>query len=239
VGIRAALDRGADDVLLVNADVFVPPDCVEQLQRALGVGGTGIVGPLVLSRAFPDLIGSAGIDYNQRTGRMKHRAFGARAAHAGSPPFHDVADGSRDAVSGCAMLISRAVFERVGLFDERYFFSFEEIDLCLRARAAGFDTRLVASATVYHEGGRSIGPGSPRRFYFAARNHLLLASTLGGGRSAWVRAVLGVSIAGLNLAHAVRGRGGTLPARLVATARGIRDHVRGRYGPDRAATARE
>jgi GT2 family glycosyltransferase/glycosyltransferase involved in cell wall biosynthesis len=230
-GIRAALARGADDVLLVNADVFVPPDCIDRLQRELAAGGTGIVGPLVRSRSLPDLIGSAGIDYHPGTGRMKHRAFGARVPH-GSGRSSQIVDGRRDAVSGCVMLISRAVFDRIGLFDERYFFGFEEIDLCLRARAAGFDTRLAASVTVYHEGGRSIGPDSPRRFYFAARNHLLLASTLGAHRSAWSRAALALSISALNVAHAVRARGGTLPGRLAATARGIGDHVRRRYGPD-------
>ena len=41
---------------------------------------------------------------------------------------------------------------------------------------AGFVTVLDGSAVAYHEGGRSIGPDTPLRLYFAARNHLLLAS---------------------------------------------------------------
>src|SRR6185436_12399917 len=61
VGIRAALDRGVDEVLLVNADVVLPPDCIGRLQDALGADGAGIVGPLVRSRALPDLVASAGI----------------------------------------------------------------------------------------------------------------------------------------------------------------------------------
>ena len=66
-------------------------------------------------------------------------------------------DGDVAAVSGCLMLVAREVFERVGLFDERYFFGFEDIDFCLRARAAGFRTRVAAGAVAYHQGGAAIG----------------------------------------------------------------------------------
>ena len=230
-GIREALKSGSDQILLVNADVVVPPDCIGLLQEALAREKTGIVGPVVRSRSFPDVIGSAGIDYSLHTGRMRHRAFGARVGGSDNGgPLAD--DGPRDAVSGCAMLIAREVFERIGLFDERYFFSFEEIDFCLRARQAGFETRLVASASVYHAGSRAIGPESTRRFYFAARNHLLLASLTASGEPLWTRGRVATWVAALNIAHAVRARGGSLAGRLAATTRGIRDHLAGRYGSD-------
>ena len=128
------------------------------------------------------------------------------------------------------MLIKREVFDAVGLFDEDYFFSFEELDFCLRARRAGFAAVLDGTAVAYHEGGRSIGADSPLRLYFAARNHLLLAHRGGssGGRlsSLWRVA----SIVLLNLAHAVRTTGAPLPSRLWAVARGTRDYVTGRFG---------
>ena len=65
------------------------------------------------------------------------------------------------AVSACVMLIPREIFEAIGLFDEDYFFSFEDLDFCLRAKAAGFDAIVETTATAFHEGGRSIGAGSP------------------------------------------------------------------------------
>jgi GT2 family glycosyltransferase len=230
-GIREALKSGSDQILLVNADVVVPPDCIGRLQDALARQKTGIVGPIVRSRSFPDVIGSAGIDYSLGTGRMRHRAFGARVGRPGNGgPLVD--DGPRDAVSGCAMLISREVFEQIGLFDERFFFSFEEIDFCLRARQAGFETRLVASASVYHAGSRAIGPESTRRFYFAARNHLLLASLMASGQPLWTRGRIATWVAALNIAHAMTARGGSLAGRLAATSRGMRDHLSSRYGSD-------
>jgi GT2 family glycosyltransferase len=227
-GIRHALDRGADRVLLVNSDAVVPPDCVGRLESALDAG-VGIVGPLVLARSRPDVVGSAGVDYDARSGRMRHRAAGA------ARPAEGAVRADVDAVSGCLMLVARDVFERAGLLDERYFFSFEELDLCLRARASGFRTRLVPGAVVYHEGSGAMGRQSPRRFYFAARNHLLLADAHGRRDAAVTRASRALFVAALNVAHAATAPGGSLGSRVGATLRGIGDHLRGRYGADTAA----
>jgi GT2 family glycosyltransferase len=209
VGIREALARGAERVLLVNSDVIVPPDCVERLERCLDSQNAGITGPVVLARSEPGSVASLGMSYSRQTGRMRHRGVGT--------PLHDAGTGTVpvDAVSGCLMLVRREVFDAIGLLDEDFFFSFEEIDFCLNARRAGFTTMLDRSAVVYHEGGRSIGPDSPLRLYFGARNHLRLASRHGG--PTW-------SIVALNVAHALRTNGASLPRRLGAVARGIRDY---------------
>ncbi|MCK5689352.1 glycosyltransferase family 2 protein [Myxococcota bacterium] len=58
-------------------------------------------------------------------------------------------------VGGSAILISRAAFETLGGFDERFFLYFEDIDLCLRARKAGYHVVFEPRETVIHEGGRS------------------------------------------------------------------------------------
>ena len=223
VGIRHALDRGASRVLLVNSDVFVPPDCLERLETGLdGSTGAGIGGPVVRSRSDPDRIASLGMSYSPGTGRMRHEGFGT----TGDNP---VGTTTVDAVSGCLMLVDREVFERVGLLDEDYFFSFEDLDFCLRAGRAGFRTVLVGGASVYHEGARSVGPESVDRLYYATRNHLLAATR--AGRSDGLTLLRGLSIVALNLAHGLRFRGGSLPSRLTAVAAGARDYARARFGP--------
>jgi len=174
----------------------------------------------VLARSDPGWIASLGMAYAPGTGRMRHLGFGARLNHDARAET-----GAVDAVSGCLTLIRREVFEAIGLFDEDFFFSFEELDFCFRARRAGFSTVLDGSAVAYHECGRSIGPDAPERLYFAARNHLLLASRNGGlGR------LRTLSILALNVAHAVRTTGPSLMARLGAVARGGRDYLVGRLG---------
>ncbi|HYM24310.1 MAG TPA: glycosyltransferase, partial [Vicinamibacterales bacterium] len=117
VGIREALARGADAVLLVNSDVIAPPDSIDLLKRALqGASGSGIAGPVVLRRSEPDRIASLGMRYVPSTGRMRHVGFGERLnGRVGQV-------GQVDAVSGCFMLVRREVFEAIGLLDEDYFF---------------------------------------------------------------------------------------------------------------------
>ena len=232
VGIREALGRGADRVLLVNSDVIVPPDCVERLECALeSTPGSGISGPVVLQRSEPDRIASIGMSFAPRTGRMLHRGFDSRIDSLSLEPSRIV-----DGVSGCLMLVTRAVFDAVGLFDDDYFFSFEDLDFCLRARRAGFTTVLAGLAAAHHEGGRSIGATSPRRLYFATRGHLLLsrrASPPAGPAASLLRTC---SVVALNVAHAVRSSGAPLPVRMAAVASGVRDYFAGRFGPDSEAT---
>jgi GT2 family glycosyltransferase len=126
-------------------------------------------------------------------------------------------------------LITRTALERVGYLDEAYFFGLEDLDLCLRARAAGFEVVCAHQATAVHEGSATIGRRSPARLYYAARNHLRLAQTraplpgpLGAARA--------VSIVALNALHAIARAPAPPLWGGLAVARGVADHLRGRYG---------
>jgi GT2 family glycosyltransferase len=187
----------------------------------------GVAGPILLARHAPDRVASAGMSYDARTGRMRHIGVGAPPSDGVSATVVEVAG-----VSGSVMLITREAFERVGLLDPDYFFSFEDLDFCLRARAAGLTSIVVGGAAAFHEGGQSMGARSPRRLYFGARNHLLVARRASVGQSAAGRLGRAGIIVGLNLAHAVRAPGGTLVSRVGAVVRGTRDYVAGRFGED-------
>ena len=223
-GVRAALAGDAAAVFLLNSDAEVPPGCVGRLDDALQAAPqAGIAAPLLLSRKDSAVVASAGIDYDTRTGRMLERHAGRR--------YHeiDTAPGERVAASGCALLVTRETWKRIGLFDERYFFGFEDIDLCLRARASGLTTLLVDGAVAYHQGGGTLAPTSRRRFYFAARNHLLLAHdhAAGGPIAGLIRPF---TVSALNIAHAMTATGGSRAGKLWATVRGITDYLTGRTG---------
>jgi GT2 family glycosyltransferase len=224
LGIRAALDSGARFILLMNSDAVLAPDALGQLIDGMSQNPeVGIAAPILLSREEPDHISSAGIAFSTRTGRMRHRAAGRRYAALGSDRFHVV-----DAVSGCAMLIKREVFDTIGLFDEAYFYSFEDIEFCLRGRQAGFRTMCVQDARAYHEGGRSIGRRSARRVYFGTRNHLRLASQVGDPSTRPLRIA---TVAALNAAYVLVSPESPLLGGSAAFVRGMWHHLRGRYGP--------
>ena len=232
LGIREALARGAERVLLVNSDVVLPHDALKTLNAELDRHRTaGIAGPIVVARHAPDSVATMGMNYSKTTGRMRHRSVGNR--FAGTSTGADDVDG----VSGCLMLVRREVFAAIGLLDEDYFFGFEDLDFCLRARASGFATIVARNSAVLHEGGKSMGAESPRRLYFGARNQLLLARRTDRGRGRLQSALRAGFIVALNLAHAVRARGATLPVRLAAVGRGSLDYWRGRLGPGDPGTS--
>ena len=58
-------------------------------------------------------------------------------------------------LSGACLLVRRSVLDAVGLFDERYFLYFEDIDLCYRIGRAGWKLALQPGARVFHAGGAS------------------------------------------------------------------------------------
>jgi GT2 family glycosyltransferase len=128
------------------------------------------------------------------------------------------------------MLIARDVLERVGLLDEAYFFSFEDLDYCLRARRAGFVCLCVGDAVALHDGSRSIGPRAAARLYFASRNHLRVVE-LGAPAGPLHRRLRAARIVGLNLAHALFTAQAPRAAGVRAVVRGAWHHARGRYGP--------
>jgi GT2 family glycosyltransferase len=128
------------------------------------------------------------------------------------------------------MLIRREVFEAVGLLGEDYFFSFEDLDFCLRARGAGYATVIEPATAAYHQGSHSIGAGSSDRLYYATRNHLLMAQRLSGFDSRISSVLRAAHIVVLNLAHAALSPGASLAARLRGVTDGVRDFRSGRYG---------
>jgi GT2 family glycosyltransferase len=225
IGIREALARGGRRVLLLNSDTLVPPDMLGTLEQALDADlNLGIVGPVIVSMSDPGQVQSMGISYTQSTGRMRHQGFGARRSPA-TASARDV-----DGISGCAMLIRRELIERIGLLTEDYFFGFEDLDFCLRARAAGFRTACVDTATVLHEGSVSMGRQSGQRIYFATRNHLMLAHRFAGRRTAVSRWFQCSAILALNLAYVLKGSEVPRRAGLAAFVAGVRDYFAGRFG---------
>lgn len=86
-----------------------------------------------------------------------------------------------DWTSGAAMLVRREVFQEVGLLDEGLYTYFDDIDLCLRARRAGWPTWLVPDSRIVHLMGRSTGiavsderPQRRPAYWFQARRRFWL-----------------------------------------------------------------
>jgi GT2 family glycosyltransferase len=221
LGIRHALAAGAQYVFLLNNDTQIDPDAVTELVRvATTDAAIGVVGAKMLQLDAPTRLETAGLRVDLYWGRVYQIGFDEEDRGQ----YDQVTDVA--VVSGGAMLLSRALCERAGTFDDRYFRYLEDVDLCLRAHRAGFRVVLAPRARVYHKGkGMTGGRTSPLILYYATRNHLMLMAEHAGGAHGrrLLRAVL---ITGLNIAYALR-EGQPRLASMRSVWRGLRDFQRG------------
>ena len=65
--------------------------------------------------------------------------------------------------SGCCLMLRGDLLKKLGGFDERFFYQFEEVDLCKRVWGAGYRIRFTPEASITHLGGQSVGR-FPTRF---------------------------------------------------------------------------
>lgn len=77
-------------------------------------------------------------------------------------------------------LIRKKVLEKVGDLDERYFSTFEDTDLMVRIKDAGYKIVFCPKATIWHKGAAAFGSDSPKLIYYLQRNNLLIRSKFNG-----------------------------------------------------------
>ncbi len=220
-GARLALERGADAVFFVNNDVILPEGTLERLVGALARDAeVGIVGPRVLYRDDPTRVWAAGGMLTWRENLSTLVGHGERDG-AEFRATRDV-----DYVAGCALLARRECLEKVGLFDATYFAYMEDVDLCLRAKAAGFGVRMVGEVHVLHATSRATGGGyNPRRKWMMGVNSIWFLRRHARAPQ-WGRFVVYdiVPLPFLWIAGLFRGRGKAVAAKAL----GILDGLRGK-----------
>jgi GT2 family glycosyltransferase len=169
LGIRAT---SAPVVVLLNSDTIASPAAIEGIaQRFADDEQLGALSPLLRT---PD---GAGQPYGYggeptptyllRRGLM--RLLFRRYLH----DWHPRAAIETDWVSGACLGLRRTALERVGLLDEHMFMYFEDTDLCMRLRRAGFRVRYDPSLEIVHIGGQSLKQNpAARRAYRDSLMHL-------------------------------------------------------------------
>jgi GT2 family glycosyltransferase len=217
-GIEHALAAGARRVLLVNNDVTFPAGTVAGLEDALAAGA-GIVGPRVLLADPPDRVWCAG-------GVLTFRAnLSSMIGHGRPDGAEYLVTRDVDYVPGCALLVARPVFERVGLLEGDYFAYHEDVEFCWKAKRAGFPVRVIGALAAVHDAHSSTGGGYNRlRKYMMAVNtvHFLRRH---GTPWRWLSFLLFdvLTLPFAWLFRAFRGEG----AAVLAKARGTWDGLRG------------
>ncbi len=170
IGVEAAMKMGADWVFVLNEDVVLDKECLTKLTE-VGEGDSeiGILGPMVYHFNEPGVIQSAG-GMLGRYWQSIHLGQN-EADHGKFREPHRV-----EWISGCAILLRRAVIEQVGMLDKNFFIYWEETEWCIRAGRAGWKIFHVPQAKLWHKGVQKNYQPKPSFTYYATRNHLFTLS---------------------------------------------------------------
>jgi GT2 family glycosyltransferase len=178
LGFGAALNRAVrempgDPIVFLNDDVSAEPGFIAGLTEAL-TPGVGMVAGVLLSETDPGRIDSAGV--------VADRTLLAFDYLNGEPV--EALGSATDPLgpTGGAALYRRSAFEQVGGFDERIFLYYEDLDLALRMRLAGFSCRLAPNARGIHAYSETLGANTGRKYAMTGWSRGYLLRAYGFGR---------------------------------------------------------
>lgn len=149
LGFAKAINLGVKEakselILITNNDVVFEKNCLKKLVKTAAADSHATV------------IG--GKVYWKNTHRLSFGGF--RLNHYLGYHQFDLSGANKerqtDWISGVCLLTSKKLFLDLGGFDEKYFFYFEDIDFCLRAKRAGLRLLYQPKALVYHGYGTTI-----------------------------------------------------------------------------------
>lgn len=192
VGMRYAMEHGADFVWLLNNDTFVHADGL-RLVETFDEKNVGIAGSKIYFAPGHEFHKDRYSE--QDRGRVFWYAGGLvdwdnmYASHRG---VDEVDEGQYDAamdtpfITGCSMMIRRSVIDSVGYLDDHFYLYLEDLDYCLRAKVHGYSLRYNPDSVIWHvNAGSTGGAGNPLHEYYITRNRLLVGMRYAPIRTKW------------------------------------------------------
>lgn len=243
VGIIYALKRPIEYLFILNNDTVVDPGIIEAFMEGFRQYPTaGILGSKIYLMNEPDRFDHFGGRWNQK--RLDFDYVG----------YHQLDDKKTweeplvlDYVCGAGIMVHRAVFETIGLFDPRFFLFWEETDFCFRAKRAGFEVISYPKARLWHKVSASFTGGKAHTTYFFWRNRLLWIERNFNGPKRFYY-LLKLIVKNMSIFYLSRlfwqtnqlvlrkksQRNTDKITRYNATLYGIRDYIMRRFGPGRS-----
>lgn len=185
IGITRGMATGADYVWLLNNDALPEPDTLARLVAAMQANPRiGLASPVIRNADANDEVEFCG------------GLWDGRRTHPTNEPATYLDWAARQPrgiwLVGTALLLRRGLIDAIGLFDERFFAYWEDVDYSLRGQAAGYTNVVVLDAVVRHASGApmtDLASKPPHYYYYMARNEMLFLRKhlgwRGGARAMW------------------------------------------------------
>ncbi|HUC94999.1 MAG TPA: glycosyltransferase family 2 protein [Candidatus Saccharimonadales bacterium] len=192
VGIKDALKRGFDYIILMNNDLILPKDLIVKLTDYMeGSPGVGLTSPKMYF--------ASGYEFHKD--RYKKQELGKVFWYAGGLiDWNDVYSSHRgvdevdhgqydvttetDFGNGACVIIRSEVFKKIGYLDDSFFLYWEDADFSQRAIRAGYKIMYFPETCMWHKVSASTGgSGSPSNDYFLIRNRYYFAMRYASSRA--------------------------------------------------------
>jgi len=171
VGIREALKKNADFILLLNEDTLATANFLGELVKAMEENPSAAVAcGTIYHHPETSHLWYAGGELIPWRGLATHYTSLPLSRNGLRPNYLKVSF-----VTGCMMLIRCSVINKIGLKDERFFMSLEDIEYSARIINLGYDLLYVPESVIYHR--IPVNYESMFNLYYSVRNRLLLIDT--------------------------------------------------------------
>ena len=162
IGIRHAIRTGAEYLFVLNNDVKFDRSVLSELVAAFERDESiWIAGPILYHAENPTAVQKTGAMIEWSTGRTPW----LRVKRPDRAPLKMVE------VDSVGMFLAKAaLFENIGLFDRKLFTYWEDTDLCLRAKKAGYKVVCVLTARLWHKESHTSRKVPGFRTYYITRN---------------------------------------------------------------------
>jgi len=148
-GFARAVNQGikraqGDYIFVTNNDMIFSRSFLSELVGFAEKNPTvGIVGGKIYYQKPENKLLFTGLSFNPWTGSIKKLPNPNQTKET-------------EWVQGCTMLVKKDVVKKIGIFDPDYFYTFEDLDFCKRAKKAGFKIFYFPKAVAWHKEGGTI-----------------------------------------------------------------------------------
>ncbi len=180
MGFAFSVNKGAslaqdEYILFLNSDTIVIPGELEKMVRFMDENNdVAICGPQLVypemkpQRSYAAVPSLTAEFFPHRKSKMQGTRFKVQGSRPETPTPDSPSETLHhapctmqhafqvDSLIGAAILMRREALEKVGGFDERYFFFLEETDLCVRVRQAGYEIVFFPDAKIIHLQGKTV-----------------------------------------------------------------------------------
>lgn len=181
-GLRAALDRRANYVFVLNNDTIVFPECISKLiEFGKSHPEAALIGPRICDKATGEFLDLPMIKRVTLLTILLTKSPIKRLIDKtllyGRFFYRDHSPGVVYAIHGSAMMFKASALKEIELFDEKTFIYWEEFIIAEKLRSKGLLTYVVPDARLWHTGGSSISKIGVRKFLENVKSEKYFFST--------------------------------------------------------------